>query len=102
MAGPALKPGSPSSDWEAESREAEAAARTLGVRLIVEQVRTPDEFDRVLENLAAQKVDGLLPAADSLFAGANTRRAALSTSTWFDRHARAWPAHPAHSSAVPQ
>jgi putative tryptophan/tyrosine transport system substrate-binding protein len=52
----------------AESREVEAAARSLGVRLVVAKASTADEIGLAVASLKEQKVGAMFPAADTLFA----------------------------------
>jgi putative tryptophan/tyrosine transport system substrate-binding protein len=51
----------------AESREVEAAARSLGVRVVAAKVSTGDEIGLAVASLMQQKVGAMLPAADILF-----------------------------------
>jgi putative tryptophan/tyrosine transport system substrate-binding protein len=60
-----INPNNP--QLEAESREVEAAARSLGVRVVVAKVSTGDEIGLALASLVEQKVGAILPAADILF-----------------------------------
>jgi putative tryptophan/tyrosine transport system substrate-binding protein len=61
-----INPNNP--QLEAESREVEAAALILGVRLVVAKASTADEMGLAVASLMELKVGGMLPAADTLFA----------------------------------
>jgi putative tryptophan/tyrosine transport system substrate-binding protein len=61
-----INPNNP--QLEAESREVEAAAHSLGVGLVVAKASTADEMGLAVASLMEQKVGGMLPAADTLFA----------------------------------
>jgi putative ABC transport system substrate-binding protein len=56
----------------AQLREAEAAARVLGVRLQTLDVRNPQEIDSAFAAMTRERADGLLILADGLFG--NQRR----------------------------
>jgi putative ABC transport system substrate-binding protein len=60
-----INPNNP--QLEAESREVEAAARSLGVRVVAAKVSTADEIGLAVASLVEQKVGAMLPAADTLF-----------------------------------
>jgi ABC-type uncharacterized transport system substrate-binding protein len=49
-----------------ETNEIEAAARTLGLRLVVLRVSRPDDFDTAFASIAGQEIGGLLTTADPL------------------------------------
>jgi putative ABC transport system substrate-binding protein len=75
-----INPNNP--QLEAESREGEAAARSLGVRIVAAKVATSDEIGLAVASLMEQKVGAMLPAADALFvvhADALANRYALPT-----------------------
>jgi putative ABC transport system substrate-binding protein len=52
---------------EAEAKEAETAARTLGIRLVVLRASTPAELDEAFTSIVEQRIAALLTGADSLF-----------------------------------
>jgi putative ABC transport system substrate-binding protein len=52
---------------------AEAAARTLGLRLIAMEIRTPGEIDDVIASLARERVGALLVAQGPMIAGQERR-----------------------------
>ncbi len=60
-----INPNNP--QLEAESREVEAAARDLGVRVVAAKASTADEIGLAVASLMEQKVGAMLPAADTLF-----------------------------------
>ena len=43
------------------------AAKQLGLRLLLQEVRSPEEFNRVFAEASGQRVDALLVVAESLF-----------------------------------
>ncbi len=51
----------------AEKMEAEIAARTLGVQLLVENASTPSEIEAAFTTLSGKRISGLLLAGDPLF-----------------------------------
>jgi putative tryptophan/tyrosine transport system substrate-binding protein len=63
---------------EVETREAESAARALGVRLVAVKVSTSSELETAFAFLVDQRVDALLIGADSLFWVERTQMAALA------------------------
>jgi putative ABC transport system substrate-binding protein len=65
---------------EAEMREAENASRSVGVQLASFKAKVPDEIDTAFADIAQQRVDALLMAADTLFAGAQVDRIAALVS----------------------
>jgi putative ABC transport system substrate-binding protein len=50
-----------------ETDEIEPATRTLGLRLLVLHVSTPDEIDAAFARITGQEIGGLLTTADPLF-----------------------------------
>jgi putative ABC transport system substrate-binding protein len=62
---------------ETETREAENAARLLGLRLVTLNASTPNEIDTMLVNLAGQQIGALLVSADGLFMAQRDRLVAL-------------------------
>jgi putative tryptophan/tyrosine transport system substrate-binding protein len=63
---------------EPQTRDAQAAARALGVRLVVLSAVTENDFDQVFASLAQQGADALLVSADPLFASRRERLVALA------------------------
>ena len=61
---------------EAQKREAENAARILGVRLVILNTSSPSEIEAAFAILAAQRIGALTTANDPLFQG--TQMAALA------------------------
>jgi putative ABC transport system substrate-binding protein len=61
-----------------QTRDAEAAARTLGVRLTVLNAVTENDFDQVFAGLSQQRPDALFVGADPLFASSSARLVALA------------------------
>jgi putative ABC transport system substrate-binding protein len=59
-------------------REANVAARSLGVQLQLLEARGPDEFDGAFAAMAKERVGALLVVADSMFIFHRTRLAALA------------------------
>jgi len=55
---------------EAEVREAEKAARALGVRLVILKATAPAEIEAAFAAIVEQRIGALQIAADTLFAGA--------------------------------
>jgi putative tryptophan/tyrosine transport system substrate-binding protein len=62
----------------AEAREIEAAAKALGVRLLVLNATSPSELDAAFERIAQQDVSGLLNAADPFIISQRDRIVALA------------------------
>jgi putative ABC transport system substrate-binding protein len=60
---------------DADSREQQAAARTLGLKLSILHASTEREFDAVFARLAELRASGLVIGTDSLF---NTRKEELA------------------------
>jgi putative tryptophan/tyrosine transport system substrate-binding protein len=60
-----INPNNP--QLEAESCEVEAAAHSLGVRVVLAKVSTGDEIGLAVASLMEQKVGAMLSAADTLF-----------------------------------
>jgi ABC-type uncharacterized transport system substrate-binding protein len=52
---------------EAETKQLQTAARALGVRLLIETVTAPSEFDSAFAHLAQAGVSALVVSGDSLF-----------------------------------
>jgi putative ABC transport system substrate-binding protein len=52
---------------EAETRDLQAAADALGVRLLIVNAKDPSEFEPAFATLARQGVGGLVPGSDTLF-----------------------------------
>jgi putative ABC transport system substrate-binding protein len=63
-------------DVARQSRELEAAADKMNLKLDLQQTGTPRDIDTAFETLARQRVDALLVTADPFF---NSRRAQLVT-----------------------
>jgi putative tryptophan/tyrosine transport system substrate-binding protein len=63
---------------EPQTRDAQAAARALSVRLVVLSAVTENDFDQVFASLAQQGADALLVSADPLFASRRERLVALA------------------------
>jgi putative tryptophan/tyrosine transport system substrate-binding protein len=62
----------------AETREIEATAKVLGVRLVVLNASSPSELDAAFEKMAQQDVHGLLNAADPFIISQADRIVALA------------------------
>jgi putative ABC transport system substrate-binding protein len=62
----------------AEAREIEAAAKVLGMRLLVLNATSPSELDAAFERIAQQDVSGLLNAADPFIISQQDRIVALA------------------------
>jgi putative ABC transport system substrate-binding protein len=62
----------------AQSREAEAAARTLGVQLHTLHASSEGDFDAAFARMAQLKADGLVIAPDAFFSGNTEKVAALT------------------------
>jgi putative ABC transport system substrate-binding protein len=69
---------STSPNAETLSREAETAARTLGLQLHVVHATTERDFDTVFANLVQLRARGLVIGSDPFFAGRSEQLAALS------------------------
>jgi len=52
---------------EAETRELQVAARTLGVRLLILKTSDPSEFEAAFANLGHDKAGGLVASGEALF-----------------------------------
>ena len=63
---------------EAEIREAEAAARVLGVRLVMRKASTESEIEMAFAILAEQRVGALLTGSDPLFQEQSAKMVALA------------------------
>jgi putative ABC transport system substrate-binding protein len=63
---------------ETQSRDLQAAARTLGVQVHVLNASTEGDFDRVFATLAQLRVGGLVIGADTFFLSRSEQLAALS------------------------
>jgi putative tryptophan/tyrosine transport system substrate-binding protein len=61
-----------------QTRDAEVAARALGVRLTVFNAATDNEFEQVFARLAQQRADALFVGADPLFASRRDHLVALA------------------------
>lgn len=57
----------------AKLREAEAVARALGIRLIVVDARTAEDFDAAFLVIAAERAEGLIVFADGVYRGHRVR-----------------------------
>jgi ABC-type uncharacterized transport system substrate-binding protein len=63
---------------EAQIREAEIAARNLGIRLVILNASTPSEIERAFAILVEQRVGALLAGADNFFAVQRDQLVALA------------------------
>jgi putative tryptophan/tyrosine transport system substrate-binding protein len=72
-----VNPGSPALS-EPATKDAQAAARLLGVNLHVLHAKTALDFDRVFATLAQLRAGGLVIGADALFTGRAQELAALA------------------------
>jgi len=63
----------------AEAKEIDAAAKVLGVRLLVLNATSPSELDVAFERIAQENVSGLLNAADPFIISRRDRIIALAT-----------------------
>jgi putative tryptophan/tyrosine transport system substrate-binding protein len=61
-----------------ETAATQAAARQLGVRLLISNTTTPDDIDVAFTSFAAQKIGGLITANDNLFFFSRDRVIALA------------------------
>ena len=62
-----------------QSRELEAAARALGLRLQIFEVRSPNDFDAAFARIAAARTAGVLTITDALFLDQRYRIAELAS-----------------------
>jgi len=69
-------PGNPGNP--PQLRSAEAAARSLGVRLLPLETRTPDDFERAFATIGQQQADGLIVLADVVLSQHRARLADLA------------------------
>jgi putative ABC transport system substrate-binding protein len=74
----ALLVNSTNPNAETLSRDAQAAARSLGLQFHVMHASTERDFDMVFANLATLRASGLVIGSDPFFAGRSERLAALS------------------------
>jgi putative ABC transport system substrate-binding protein len=74
----ALLVNSTNPNAETLSRDAQAAARTLGLQLHVMHASTERDFDMVFASLAQLRASGLVIGSDPFFAGRSEQLAALS------------------------
>jgi len=74
-----VNPTSPSIQVDPEIREAENAARILGLRLVILNASTPVEIEAAFTKIADQRIDALLVLADALFTLQRHQLAALAT-----------------------
>jgi len=63
---------------EAQTRDAQAAARALALNLIVVSAVSENDFDQVFETLVQQRVDALLVSADPFFSSRREHFVALA------------------------
>jgi len=63
---------------KAEMRDAEIAARTLGLRLVTQNASAPSEIETAFASLVAQRIGALLTAATALFVGQGAQLAELA------------------------
>ncbi len=63
---------------EAETRELEDAARTLGVRLLILKASDPSEFEAAFATLVLERAGGLVVGSDSLFSRHSDQLVALA------------------------
>ena len=63
---------------EAETRDLQAAARTLGLQLHVLHASNEGDFDAVFANLPQQRADGLVIGGDAFFTSRSEQLAALA------------------------
>ena len=71
-----LNPTAP--NVETQSREVQAAARTLGVQLHILHASSEGDFDAAFARMAQLKADGLVIAPDAFFSGNTEKVAALT------------------------
>lgn len=64
---------------ESETRAAEAAARAVGQRIVVERIRSDDDLERAYGELVRAQIEGLLVQSDPLFFNLRNRLVALAT-----------------------
>ena len=64
--------------WTTQRREADNAARALGIRLQHVDARNADELDGAFDALARERAEGLLVAGSSTFLATRTKVAALA------------------------
>jgi len=76
LVGLLVNPASPVA--EPQKREAEAAARALGVKLTVLSAAAESDFDQVFTDLAQQRADALFVSADPFFFSKRERLVALA------------------------
>ena len=76
LVGLLVNPASPVA--EPQTREAEAAARALGVKLTVLSAAAESDFDQVFTDLAQQRADALFVSADPFFFSKRERLVALA------------------------
>jgi putative ABC transport system substrate-binding protein len=69
-----------SADSESQVREAESAARVLGIRLTVLNASTPSEIEAAFATVALEKIGALAVASDVLFFNQADRLAAFAAS----------------------
>ena len=75
-----VNPTNNPSNVEIETRQAQAAANTLGLQTIhILQASTEPELDGVFSTLIQQRAGGLVITADTLFSGRNAELAALAS-----------------------
>ena len=67
-----------SPDIEFLTRQAQAAATTLGQRLLIVHASTPSEIDAAFATMAKARVDAFLMSGDALFIGQRDRLVALA------------------------
>jgi putative ABC transport system substrate-binding protein len=63
---------------EAETRAAQAAARALGLQILILNASSERDFDTAFTTFAQQRADALLIAGDAFFSGNQDRLAALA------------------------
>ena len=70
-------PGNPAS--ASQSREAEAAARSLGMRLQILEARGPEDIDRAFAAMTRERVSALVVLTDAVFTNQRRQIAELAT-----------------------